>query len=45
MNNKLYFSGTKTATEFAGYMEGALISALKIVESISFEEKFDIQKK
>lgn len=31
MNNKLYFSGTETATEFAGYMEGALISALRVV--------------
>lgn len=27
MNHKLYFSGTETATQFAGYMEGAIISA------------------
>lgn len=33
MNNKLFFSGTETAPEFAGYMEGALISALKTAAS------------
>jgi monoamine oxidase len=27
MNGKLLFSGTETATEFAGYMEGAVIAA------------------
>lgn len=27
MNGKLYFSGTETATNHAGYMEGAIISA------------------
>lgn len=32
MKGKLLFSGTETATEFAGYMEGAVHSALKIVE-------------
>lgn len=30
LNGKLYFSGTETATAFAGYMEGAVISAMKI---------------
>lgn len=34
MNDKLFFSGTETATEFAGYMEGAIISALRIFEQI-----------
>ena len=29
MNGKLYFSGTETATEYAGYMEGAIIAAKK----------------
>jgi monoamine oxidase len=33
MDGKLLFSGTETATEFAGYMEGAIVSALKIVDS------------
>lgn len=33
MNGKLLFSGTETATEFAGYMEGAIVSAFKIVDS------------
>ena len=35
MNGKLLFSGTETATEFGGYMEGAVISALKIAEKLS----------
>ena len=34
MNGKLYFSGTETATEYPGYMEGAIISALKMAEII-----------
>ncbi len=34
MNSKLYFSGTETATEFGGYMEGAVSSARKISISI-----------
>lgn len=34
MNHKLFFSGTETAPEFGGYMEGAIISALKVVERI-----------
>lgn len=33
LNDKLYFSGTETATEFAGYMEGAVISAMKIADN------------
>lgn len=32
MNGKLFFSGTESAIEFGGYMEGAVISALKIAE-------------
>lgn len=32
MNDKLHFAGTESATEFSGYMEGAIISALKIAE-------------
>lgn len=32
MNGKLFFSGTETAIEFGGYMEGAVISALKIAD-------------
>jgi monoamine oxidase len=34
MNNKLFFSGTETAREFAGYMEGAIISALRVCQQI-----------
>ncbi|MGD1843948.1 MAG: flavin monoamine oxidase family protein [Salibacteraceae bacterium] len=34
MNDKLLFSGTETATEFAGYMEGAINSALRVYEQI-----------
>lgn len=34
MNDKLFFSGTETVTEFGGYMEGAIISALKVNERI-----------
>lgn len=34
LNGKLYFSGTETATEFAGYMEGAVISAIKIINEL-----------
>jgi monoamine oxidase len=30
MNDKLHFAGTESATEFSGYMEGAIISALNI---------------
>lgn len=29
MNGKLFFSGTETATQFSGYMEGAILSAVK----------------
>jgi monoamine oxidase len=32
MNNKVHFAGTESATEFSGYMEGAIISALKIAD-------------
>lgn len=32
LNDKLYFSGTETSTEFAGYMEGAVISAMKLAD-------------
>ncbi|MEM6517213.1 MAG: NAD(P)/FAD-dependent oxidoreductase [Bacteroidota bacterium] len=34
MNDKLYFSGTETSTEFGGYMEGAIISALRVFKQI-----------
>jgi monoamine oxidase len=30
MNGKLHFAGTETATAYAGYMEGAIISAKKM---------------
>jgi len=36
MNGKLFFSGTETATEFSGYMEGAIRSSLRIAEIIDF---------
>ncbi|MEM6517608.1 MAG: NAD(P)/FAD-dependent oxidoreductase [Bacteroidota bacterium] len=39
MNNKLFFSGTETATEFAGYMEGAIISALRVFEELKSNPK------
>lgn len=32
MNGRLYFCGTETAQEFAGYMEGAVVAAKKIAE-------------
>ncbi|MFC6268166.1 flavin monoamine oxidase family protein [Frigoriflavimonas asaccharolytica] len=32
MNGRVLFSGTETATEFGGYMEGAVISALRIAD-------------
>ena len=34
MNDKLFFSGTEVATEYGGYMEGAIISALIVNERI-----------
>lgn len=34
LNSKLYFSGTESATEFSGYMEGAVISAMKVVNEL-----------
>ena len=30
MNDKLYFCGTETSTEFSGYMEGAVNAALRV---------------
>lgn len=36
LNGKLFFAGTETATEFPGYMEGAIRSAKKIVDKIPF---------
>lgn len=39
MNDKLFFSGTETATEFGGYMEGAIISAFKVNERIKLISK------
>jgi monoamine oxidase len=34
MNGKLYFSGTETAVGFAGYMEGAVVSALQTLKKL-----------
>ncbi|WP_242917222.1 flavin monoamine oxidase family protein [Pontibacter liquoris] len=34
MNGKLFFAGTETATAFAGYMEGAVLSAKSIAERL-----------
>ena len=34
MNGKLYFAGTEIATEFSGYMEGAIISGLRMAAII-----------
>lgn len=34
LNGKIFFSGTETATEFAGYMEGAVISAHQVIGKI-----------
>lgn len=34
LNGKLFFSGTETAMEFAGYMEGAIISAKRIADNL-----------
>lgn len=39
MNDKLFFSGTETATEFGGYMEGAIISAFKVNKRIKLVSK------
>lgn len=39
LNDKLFFSGTETATEFGGYMEGAIISAFKVNERIKLISK------
>ncbi len=34
LNGKLFFSGTETATGFAGYMEGAVIAALQTADRL-----------
>lgn len=34
MGEKLFFSGTETAQEFSGYMEGAIVSARKMADEI-----------
>lgn len=34
MNGKLFFCGTETATEFPGYMEGAVHAAIRVAEKI-----------
>ena len=39
LNDKLFFSGTETATEFGGYMEGAIISAFKVNKRIKLVSK------
>jgi monoamine oxidase len=39
LNKKLYFSGTETAVEFAGYMEGAVISAFNTLAKLDFQDR------
>ncbi len=39
LNEKLYFSGTETAVEFAGYMEGAVISAFNTLAKLGFDKR------
>lgn len=39
LNEKLYFSGTETAVDFAGYMEGAVISAFYTLAKLGFDNK------
>jgi monoamine oxidase len=34
MNGKLFFCGTETASEFPGYMEGAVEAAVRVAERI-----------
>ena len=34
MNGKLYFAGTETSTDYSGYMEGAIISALRMADIV-----------
>jgi monoamine oxidase len=34
-NDKLYFSGTETASEFGGYLEGALESTARVMKALS----------
>ncbi|ANQ48569.1 FAD-dependent oxidoreductase [Flammeovirga sp. MY04] len=34
MNGKLFFSGTETSNRFGGYMEGAILSAIRVVDQI-----------
>lgn len=33
MNGKLFFAGTETSSQYPGYMEGAVYSALKVVDN------------
>lgn len=35
MNGKLVFSGTEVATEFSGYMEGAVLSGIKVAKQLT----------
>lgn len=37
LDNKLYFCGTETSTEFAGYMEGAVQSARRVASQINID--------
>ena len=39
LNKKLYFSGTEAAVEFAGYMEGAVISAFNTLAKLDFYDR------
>jgi monoamine oxidase len=34
MNGKLLFCGTETASQFPGYMEGAVDAAIRVAEMI-----------
>jgi len=34
LNGKLFFSGTESSSEFSGYMEGSILSALKALEKM-----------
>ena len=37
MNGKLYFAGTETSTDYSGYMEGAIISALRMADIVKLQ--------
>jgi monoamine oxidase len=37
-NDKLYFSGSETAREYGGYMEGALYAARRVANALNLSE-------